>query len=314
MTDRQLRYILTVAEEKSITRASGKLNITQPSLSALVSNVEEELGLKLFNRDASMSLTYAGERYVEAARKTLDVQTELHNLIKDIKGEEEGRLSVGCSPQLSAQVLPAIIPVFYRKRPKSQIRLLEAPAAILENRLLSNDLDLAFTGAPVSNELLDHIRLYDEEVVLFTPKNYRPVFRRKKSGHAFPVCDFSDMSGRPFVLFEQGRYMRFISDMIFSDFDITPQVFFETNNWQTCYRMVEKGIAFTFLPYSVLPGYDLPGYEQIGELKKFSIPGNYERHISIYYKKRTYQTKLMRSFLEMAQETFAKLVQTAGLK
>jgi DNA-binding transcriptional LysR family regulator len=309
MTDRQLRYILTVAEEKSVTRASGKLNITQPSLSALISNVEEELGLKLFNRDASMSLTYVGERYIESARKTLDIQTELQNLIKDIKGEEEGRLSVGCSPQLSAQILPAMIPAFYKKLPKSQIRLLEAPVVILKKLLLSNDLDLAFTGAPIPNELLEHSRLYDEEVVLFAPKDYQPVSWEKKKGHAFPVCDFSDMSGRPFVLFEQGRYMRLISDLIFADFDITPRVFFETNNWQTCYRMVEEGIAFTFLPYSVLPGY-----EQSGDVKKFSIPGNYERHISIYYKKRSYQTKLMRSFLEITQETFAKLVQTTGLK
>jgi DNA-binding transcriptional LysR family regulator len=111
------------------------------------------------------------------------------------------------------------------------------------------------------------------------------------------------------VLFERGRCMRSISDRIFADFDITPQVFFETNNWQTCFRMVEEGIAFTFLPYSVLPGYGMSG-----NLNKFSIPGKYERHISIYYKKRGYQTKLMQSFIEIAQETFAKLALAAGLK
>jgi DNA-binding transcriptional LysR family regulator len=309
MTDRQMRYILAVAEEKSITRAAGKLNITQPSLSALISNVEEELGLKLFNRDASMGLTFAGEHYVEAARKTLDIQRELQNLIKDIQGEEDGRLSVGCSPQLSAQVLPAIIPAFYKRRPRSKIRLLEATAAVLENLLLSDDLDFAFCGAPVPNELFDHISLYKEEVVLFAPKNYRLVSLGKKKGHAFPLCDFYDMSGKPFVLFEQGRHIRFIADQIFADFGITPQVFFETNNWQTCYRMVEEGIAFTFLPYSVLPGY-----EQTDGPKRFSIPGNYERQISVYYKKRSYHTKLMRNFLEIVQETFDSLLLTAGLK
>jgi DNA-binding transcriptional LysR family regulator len=302
MTDKQLKYILTVAEAGSIIRASEKLNITQPSLSALVLNVEEELGLKLFNRDSAMSLTYGGECYVDAARKILDLQNEMHNRIKDIQEEEEGRLSIGCSQQISSQILPEIIPAFYKKHSKSQIRLLEAPINTLENLILSDNLDMAFTGASILNGLFDHIRLYDEEVILLTPKTYRPLSRRKVKGHAFPVCDFSDMSGKPFVLFERNRHMRSMADRIFADFNISPQVFFETNNWWTGYRMVEEGIAFTFLPYSVLPGYEVSD-----KIKQFSLPGNYVRHVSVYFKKRTYQSKLMRSFLEISQETFAEL-------
>ncbi|MDR1903240.1 MAG: LysR family transcriptional regulator, partial [Treponema sp.] len=290
MTDKQLRYILTVAEEGNITRAAGKLNITQPSLSALISNIEEELGLKLFNRDDAMSLTYGGECYVEAARKTLSIQYELQNRIKDIKNEDEGRLSIGCSQQISAQILPEVIPVFYKKHPKCQLRLLEANVNTLEKLLLSDNLDMAFAGGAIPpNDMLEHITLYDEEIILLTPKKYIPVSRKKERGHFFPVCDPSDMSGKPFALFERGRPMRSMADRIFADFNITPQVFFETNNWQTCYRMVEENMAFTFLPNTFIPGY-----EESNKMKRFSLPGSYVRYISLYFKKRSYQAKLLR--------------------
>ena len=80
MTDRQLRYLVTLASEGNMTAAAQRLFISQPSLSYLLAHVEKELGIALFNRNTNpISMTYAGERYIAAAQKILGVQRELED-------------------------------------------------------------------------------------------------------------------------------------------------------------------------------------------------------------------------------------------
>ncbi|MGL5314367.1 MAG: LysR family transcriptional regulator, partial [Peptostreptococcaceae bacterium] len=72
MNSKKLNYIITISELQSISKAAAQLFISQPSLSNIVSNLEKELGIKLFNRTTNpISLTYAGERYIETAKKIL---------------------------------------------------------------------------------------------------------------------------------------------------------------------------------------------------------------------------------------------------
>ena len=72
MNLKKLKYIVTIAELRSISKAANELFISQPSLSSILSNLEKELGVTLFNRSTSpLSLTYAGEKYVETANKTI---------------------------------------------------------------------------------------------------------------------------------------------------------------------------------------------------------------------------------------------------
>lgn len=78
MTDRQLKYLITLAEEGNMTTAAQKLFISQPSLSYLLGHVEQELGAELFHRNTTpLTLTEAGESYVETARKILGIKREV---------------------------------------------------------------------------------------------------------------------------------------------------------------------------------------------------------------------------------------------
>ena len=78
MNLKKLKYIVTIAELRSISKAANELFISQPSLSSILSNLEKELGVTLFNRSTShLSLTYAGEKYVETANKILSLENNL---------------------------------------------------------------------------------------------------------------------------------------------------------------------------------------------------------------------------------------------
>jgi len=93
---RQALYIRTIAEEKGVTAAAKKLHISQPSLSQMLRQIEEEAGTPLFERGTQVfHPTYAGERYLHAAEVILNTNEILENELREIRGEERGRLRLG---------------------------------------------------------------------------------------------------------------------------------------------------------------------------------------------------------------------------
>lgn len=109
MNVRQALYIRTIAEEGGVTAAAKKLHISQPSLSQMLRQIEEEAGTPLFERGAQVFRpTYAGERYLHAAEVILNTNEILENELREIRGEERGRLRLGISVQRSIQLLPKV--------------------------------------------------------------------------------------------------------------------------------------------------------------------------------------------------------------
>lgn len=304
MNERQMKYILAIAEEGNITATAKKLYISQPSLSYMLAQVEKEVGAQLFDRSVSpLSLTYAGECYVKAAKRILSVQKELQHQIGDIQNNQQGRLSIGCGRQHSPIIFPIILPAFMSKYPGVQIKLLEERISILEDLLTSGNLELAFTTRTIHNNMLGCIPLYDEEMLLLAPRSFSPPAVIKKDTHAYPIVDLSHVNGKPFVLFHSGLHIRHIADEIFTCHGIHPNVILETSNWQTCYSIVEKGMAFSILPYPPL----LEGY-WTDKINCYSIDSSYDRRMSIYYRKNTYHPKIMENFIDLAQAIVNELI------
>ena len=298
MNERQLRYILAISEERSITAAAHKLFISQPSLSYLLSHVEEELGIKLFDRNITpLALTDAGERYVETAKQMLRLYRELKNQIDDIQHLRKGRLTIGCSPQISSFLFPALLPSFFRKNPEIQVTLFEESLSVLEELLASGDLEVAFTNAVINNKTFGHIPLFREELLLLTPSSFTPPSIEKKEKSDFPIIDLSSLKDCSFVLLKSKHRVRQMIDRIFSDYDIQPKIIFETSNWETCYSMVAEGLAFTILPYSPLNRF----YWADNMVKGYGLSGNHCRQLSIYYRKNTYHPELIESFITLTQ-------------
>ena len=118
----QLQYIVTTAQEKSITKAAGKLFISQPSLTLSIQNLEKELGVVLFERSrGAMTLTYAGRLYYAWALNTLHSREQLDARIGDIKDEHSPLIRLGLSPHRSVHLPPELLPRFYEQFPTSEI-------------------------------------------------------------------------------------------------------------------------------------------------------------------------------------------------
>ena len=107
MNIKHAQYMLPVMQEGSITAAAKKLYISQPSLSQMIKLVETNLGTPIFNRSTDpITLTYAGEKYIEAAKQILTINNNLQKEIDEITHEDHGCLQLGIPVQRAMQVLP----------------------------------------------------------------------------------------------------------------------------------------------------------------------------------------------------------------
>ena len=111
MNTRHAQYMLTILKEGSITAAARKLYVSQPSLSQTVRLVENSLGTPIFNRTTDpITLTYAGEKYMEAARQILTIHSNLEKEISEITHEDHGTIRLGIPVQRAMEVLPSASP------------------------------------------------------------------------------------------------------------------------------------------------------------------------------------------------------------
>ena len=187
MNLRQALYMKTIAEKGGITAAAKQLYISQPSLSQMLRQIEEEAGVPLFDRSSlSFRPTYAGERYLHAASVLLNTNEILENELREIRGEERGRLRLGISMLRSAQLLPCVLPEFASRFPKVEVSLQEAGSAKLEQLLQEGSVDMALASTEPNNPLLEYRLLQKERIgILAGPAS--PLAQRFPPGTAISL-------------------------------------------------------------------------------------------------------------------------------
>ena len=142
MNYHELKYILCIAKYQNLTKAAQELYISQPTLTKHLQKLEREMGTKLFSRSGnSYTPTFAGRKYMEYARKILQIQQDWEKELKDLTENNEGELNIAFPLMRSTCMVPQIMTSFFQKYPKVKVNILEEAYSIQEKLLLNDQLD-----------------------------------------------------------------------------------------------------------------------------------------------------------------------------
>ena len=294
MTDKQLEYILTIAQEKNITRAANKLLISQSSLSQLLAHVEDELGMELFSRNSlPFAPTYAGELFLKSAREVLEIKRNLLSKYSELKDETSGRIHIGMSQDRSWLFTPLIIPNYINQFPNVEIIFTEASQKELTELLIQGKLDLIFTIDPPILSELSYQTLFSEQMLLILPFN-APIC---KEPDADPVQILHSLEQIPFILTRPGNNLRDLADRILSDLKLSPRVLLESQSMDVCFRMSACGVGASIVPDTI---YSFR--ESRGNVYALPLDPKYNRDIAIAYRKNMYISFILNEFIRIAAE------------
>ena len=249
MEIRVLRYFLTVVREQSITKASEVLHITQPTLSRQLAQMEEEVGVKLFDRGTrKITLTNEGLLLRRRAEEILQLVDKTEKELIEQEEQIEGKIIIGCGEIASVQLLPKLFESFHEKYPRVNFDLYTATADHVKDQMDRGLVDIGLLLEPIDIEKYDFIRLDMKErwVVLMRPDS---PLAEKDSVTAKDLFQF------PLIL---PRRLRVQSELAswFGDYYEKLKVLFTSNLSTNAAIMVANGLAHSVVIEGAVPFWD----------------------------------------------------------
>lgn len=295
MTDKQLEYIVTIANHGGITSAAGELFVSQSSLSQLLSHVEKEVGVQIFDRASTpLKPTYAGELFLTSARKVLEIKRNLSYQYRDMEKSKAGRLNIGIARNRSWLIMPFVLPEYMKQYPNVKISFFEDDQEVLDELLLQGKIDVMFTIHPYKSDEINYQFLYKEYMYLILSKEGYPAIEK------FPEVDL--LRNIPFVLPKEGHDLRRIIDNIFCDFKIVPNIVLESHSMDVCFQLAAHNLGATIIPDTLYRNHkykDCANAYRIGEA--------YGRDVAIAYRKEMYLFFILQEFIRIASEKIKEI-------
>lgn len=171
MNIQQLEYIEAVSELRSFEKAAEKCCITQSTLSTMVSRLEKELDVILFDRKTKpITVTREGEEVISQAQTILREIGNLKELISGLKGELSGSINIGAIPTVASYLFPLFLKEFIQTHPKIHFTISEAVTDKIISDLERRAVDIGLLSTPIDHPELIEIPLYQEPFILFDSK------------------------------------------------------------------------------------------------------------------------------------------------
>ncbi|MGJ7033634.1 LysR substrate-binding domain-containing protein [Niabella hirudinis] len=244
MTLQQLEYIIAVDTHRNFIKAADSCYITQPTLSMQIQKLEEELGVKIFDRSKLPVVpTSTGQGILEHARRVLHARNELNRFIEDQKGKISGQLRIGIIPTLAPYLLPIFVPAFIKKYPDIKLIIHELMTELIVSYLKDEKIDAGILVTPLNEPgITEHVLFYEELMVFTSKKN-----RAYEKQYILP----RDIDTSKLWLLEEGHCFR---SQILSICELQQQskehsgLEYEAGSLETLKRMVEISDGVTIVP------------------------------------------------------------------
>ncbi len=299
----QIRYVIVTAQEKNMTKAAEKLFISQPSLSISISQLEEELGQKLFERNGKgLKLTYPGQLFLDWAQTVDASMLRLNQRFLELRAGQSEKIRIGLSFHRSILISPLLMKKALAKYPALELEIVERPASQLQAMLEADDLDM-IVDTPLENLMTYHYEEITEEgLCLLVPTAFveRVPFKDLRPGQEIDLGLLADYG---FILTPQESKMGQAARMMLELSGITPRIICQCSMSETIRNMVDQGIGVAILS-DAFYHTDLarPG------VRCYKIKDcNFSRKIGIAYKQEHYHSQIFYDLVDMIKEAFLEI-------
>jgi len=242
---RQLRAFASIGHLASFTKAANVLHTSQPALSAQILQLEDGLGVRLFDRSTrSVALTQAGADLLPVVDKLL---TDLGSVVaraSDVAQKNTGRVTLAALPSISSTLLPVAVAEMRERHPGISIALKDALAERIVGLIRAGEVDFGITSAPPADAQLVFAPLATDHIVAVLPRGH-PLLRSRK----ITLAGLLDV---PLILMDRDSSVRRIVDDACAAEGRLPEPAYEATYMATAIGMVRGGLGATLLPSSAL--------------------------------------------------------------
>lgn len=203
ITIQQLEILIALVEAGSFTRASGKLFLSQPSLTKQIQNMEEAAGARLVNRAATgISLTPEGQIVYDYARRLIRLREDAKERVMRLKDQESGHIYVSASTIPATYILPHLLGRLKEMHPAIEVHVRMHDSEETLQAVLNDQAEMGFIGKEPANKKLINRRLWKDSLVLAVPAGH-PLAKQRSAR-------LEDLTKEPFIIREKGSGTRAI--------------------------------------------------------------------------------------------------------
>lgn len=297
-------YVAMVAQTRNITRAARLLHISQPALTKAIRKTEEEVGLPLFDRDkkSPIRLTYAGERYLEEAKKILRIHRSLEEEMREIAAGVKGKIEMGIPVETASTWLPHILPPFLEKYPDIEIRIHEGNSAGFERGMLKGTLDFCIYTLPVRSPELDYDVVNESPILLVSSPKH--LFAREidltVNGPEDPhYLEPQRLNGEKLLTLTSSQGMYRVAMQILERHDVQVEVALQLTSNYTISSLAAAGLGLAFTTHKA--GVRMKNSQNLRPVFYTLDDPVFTRKMIIAYRKGNGLAPAARKFVELAK-------------
>lgn len=292
-TLKQFRYFLAVSEAASVAGAARMLNIAQSAVTKSIQELEDTLGLPLFERSArGMGLTEPGHRFQASARKVLAAVAEAGRIDRDRTETLSGNLTIGVTSLVAGYYLAELFARFSRSHPSVQIQVVEDAPRFLEHLLINGELDLAIM---VTNALGDPQALVVEELT----RSQNRVWMA--SGHALAgrgEPSLAECAQHQQIVLEADR-IEAVMRSVWSRHQLQPMVMMRTSSLEAARSLIGTGAAIAVLPDFLYRPWTLDADHIEARNLRDAVPSI---DVGLVWRRGSRTREVVEEFIEIARE------------
>ena len=274
------QYFIALAEELNISKAAERLFISHQCLSKYLKNLEQEYNVTLFERNPRLTLTIAGQVYLDMLRQVQFLESNLENQLSDIRQARKGLIRFGTTEGRFRILIPRLLSEFKRMYPEVKLEPHYATSDQLCERIARNELDMALINRrdKAGNQLETRTLLKEKMYLVISDHLLAQYFPEK-----YPACkeqfaegvDLSDFAARgvPFTLGYKGLNSRDILDKHLMSKDITLNSVLEMTQQDIHFMLAARDFAACFCWAMYLPSIRQANEGNVQHLNVFPVKG-----------------------------------------